>query len=201
MNPMEATSQLKEVLHYTTLQEKGIVRKQDPDSPVRGFPFPHPVGVSVKSAVTSVFWPPLPYGGIMVLDLPDPLLFPGCESLPKMAGDPLPLFTQRVDSFVPCVLFPDHRISRSKRDWLVSLGYPPLVGADKMPRRTLMLMYEAAKSRLQIDLEGYDEWLHTHTSHPTFSLDTELGKMLAAGMLFPSYSDLDSETIENEQEQ
>lgn len=202
MNPMEATLQLKEMLHYATLQEKGIVRKQDPNSPVRGFPFPHPVGVSVKSAAASVFWPPLPYGGIMVLDLPDPLMFPGCESLPKMAGDPLPLFTQRVDAFSPCVLFPDHRVSRSKRDWLVSLGYPSLPEADMLPKRTLLLVYEAARSRLQVDLGGYDEWLHSHTSHPTFLMDSQLGRMLTAGMMYPStHHHAKSESAEREREQ
>ena len=207
-NPLEAVRQVKETLHYTVLQDKGIVGKQDPDSPILGFPFPHPVGVRVTTASTSAFWPPLPYGGVMMMGPPDPALFPGCEALPRATGEPLHLFTQRIDSFSPCVLFSDNRMSRSRRDWLVSLGYPPLQGADEMPKRVLLLIYEAAKSRLQVSLSEYDRWMQSHTSHPSVSLDSRLGKMLAAGLLpsldealtSPSYPFLPSDEVESEWE-
>ena len=87
--------------------------------------------------------------------------FPPFATFPSPQGQ-LPSHLIFPNSFMPVTAFTDGQSSYDVRVWFASLGYSWEENASKLAKHILLLVFEAGKRRLRVNLPAYQQWWLDH---------------------------------------
>ena len=160
-HPLVAIEQLLGGLHLEELQSLGILTAPVQGKPILGFPFPHIATVHLTMGKRTHAIYPLPYGGIFMAGPSDSFELPPFPHFPA-SPEQLPTMVLFPNNFVPAVSFTDGRMTHDIATWLTCVGYNSDDYTYSISKRVLLLMYEAARKRLRVDLSAYQQWWLCH---------------------------------------